>query len=110
MRALNTLSGAGTTQLVLNDIEFINPGERVLIAGADSVATATLSVQFAGSNVFSGPLAIEAGTDMSPSWLNYLLTQFMARVRGQMIATLGGTVAGARVNFLVLANGEPQPW
>jgi hypothetical protein len=109
MRALQTLSGAGTTTLALGDVEFIKKGQRVIIGGKDSVATATLSVKFAGVEVFAGPLAIESGTDMF-RWPEDVVTQFIAMQDGQMQATLGGTVAGARVNFLVLMPGEPTPW
>ena len=109
MRALNTLSTVGTTTLTLGDVQFIDVGQRVLITGADSVATATLSVTFNGNNIFSGPLPIEDGTDFAPSWQK-LLVSFIATARGQMIATLGGTVAGARVNFLILAPGESVPF
>lgn len=109
MRALNTLSAVGTTGLNLGDLEFIDAGCRVLVTGADSVATASLSISFNGTNVFSGPLPIEDGTDVAPSWQK-LLTTFVAAARGQMIATLSGTVAGARVNFLILAPGESVPF
>lgn len=108
MRGLNTLSAAGATGIALGDSEFIEPSQRVFIKGADSVATATLIVKFAGVEVFSGPLAIERGTDQPIDW-NSRLTQFMAMQRGQMTATLGGTVAGARVDFLVLNPGEDAP-
>ena len=109
MRALQTLSTVGTTSLALGDVEFIKKGQRVIIGAKDSVATATLSVKFAGVEVFSGPLAIESGTDMF-RWPEDVVTTFVAMQDGQMQATLGGTVAGARVNFLVLALGEDKPW
>jgi len=108
MRGLNTLSAVGTTTLALGDSEFIEPMQRVYVKGADSVVTATLTVKFAGVEVFTGPLAIENGTDMAQRW-NQLLTCFMAKQRGQLTATLGGTVAGARVDFLVLQGDEPMP-
>lgn len=109
MRGLNTLSAVGTTNLNLGDSEFIEPGQRVYVKGHDSVATATLVVKFAGVEVFTGPLAIEPGTDVAPEW-NRLLTCFMAKQRGQLTAVLGGTVAGARVDFLVLQADEPMPF
>lgn len=108
MRGLNTLSAVGTTTLALGDTEFIEGMQRVFIKGADSVATATLTVKFAGVEVFSGPLAIENSTDGAQRW-DQRLTQFMAMQRGQLTATLGGTVAGARVDFLVLNPGEDAP-
>lgn len=108
MRGLNTLSAVGTTNLALGDSEFIEAGQRVFIKGADSVATATLTCKFAGVEIFSGPLAIENGTDMAQRW-DQRLTQFMAMQRGQLTAVLGGTVAGARVDFLVLNPGEDAP-
>lgn len=109
MRGLNTLSAAGTTVLALGDTEFVAPSQRVYIKGHDSVATATLRVTFAGVEVFTGPLAIEPGTDVAPEWFR-LLTTFIARQNGNMIATLGGTVAGARVDFLTLQPDEPMPF
>lgn len=109
MRALQTLNTVGATTINLGDVEFIKRGQRVVIGAKDSVATATLSVKFAGVEVFAGPLAIEAGTDMF-KWPEDIVTQFVAMQDGQMQATLGGTVAGARVNFLVLMPGEPTPW
>lgn len=109
MRALNTLSTAGATTLALGDVEFITAGQTVLIAAVDSVATATLSVKFAGVEVFTGPLPIEPGTDRI-EWPGNIVTCFTAGKNGQMQATLGGTVAGCRVNFLVLNPGEPRPW
>ena len=109
MRALQTLNTVGATVISLGDVEFIKAGQRVIIGAKDSVATATLSVKFAGTEVFSGPLAIEAGTDMF-KWPEDIVTTFIAGKDGQMQATLGGTVAGARVNFLVLAQGEATPW
>lgn len=105
MRGLNTLSAAGATTLALGDSEFIEANQIVKIKGHDSVATATLTVKFAGVEVFSGPLAIETGTDVSAEWTR-MLTTFQARQRGQMTATLGGTVAGARVDFMVLQPDE----
>jgi len=109
MRGLNTLSAAGATNLALGDSEFIQAGQRVYVKGADSVATATLRVVFAGVEVFTGPLAIEDGTDFAPPWTK-LLTCFTARQNGQLSAILGGTVAGARVDFLVLSADEPMPF
>lgn len=109
MRGLNTLSTVGTTTLALGDSEFIQAGQRVYVKGWDSVATATLRVVFAGVEVFTGPLAIESGTDVPPEWTR-LLTCFTARQNGQLSAILGGTVAGARVDFLVLAADEPMPF
>ena len=108
MRGLNTLSAVGTTNIALGDSEFIEAGQRVFVKGAESVVTATLIIKFAGVEVFSGPLALEPGTDMSVDW-NRRLTQFMAMQRGQLTAVLGGTVAGARVEFLVLNPGEDAP-
>lgn len=109
MRALQTLNTVGATTIALGDVEFIKKGQRVIIGAKDSVATATLSVKFAGVEVFSGPLAIESGTDVF-RYPEDIVTQFIAMQDGQMQATLGGTVAGARVNFLVLMPGEPTPW
>lgn len=109
MRGLNTLSTVGTTVLQLGDSEFIQAGQRVFVKGADSVATATLRVVFAGVEVFTGPLAIEDGTDLAMPWTK-MLTCFTVRQNGQMSAILGGTVAGARVDFLVLAPDEPLPF
>jgi len=109
MRALNTLSTVGTTTLELSNIEFLSGNEILWVAGADSVATATLSIQFGGIDVFSGPLGIEASTD-HVSFREDLLTFFRAPRNGKVIATLGGTVAGARVNFLVQAVNEPKPF
>lgn len=109
MRGLNTLSAVGVTNLALGDSEFIQAGQRVFVKGADSVATATLRVVFAGVEVFTGPLAIETGTDVGQDW-NRLLTCFTARQNGQLSAILGGTVAGARVDFLVLSPDEPMPF
>lgn len=109
MRGLNTLSAVGTTTLALGDLEFIAKGQRVYIKGADSVATATLRVTFGGVEVFTGPLAIENGTDMAQRW-DQLLTTFVAEQSAQMQAILGGTVAGARVDFLVLNPNEPTPF
>jgi len=108
MRGLNTLSAAGATNIALGDSEFIEATQRVFIKGADSVVTATLTVKFVGVEVFSGPLAIENGTDMAQRW-DQRLTQFMAMQRGQLTAVLGGTVAGARVDVLVLNPGEDAP-
>jgi len=105
MRGLNTLSAVGTTVVALGDLEFIAPGQKVYIKGADSVATATLDVRFAGVNVFSGPLPIENSTDGAQRW-DQLLTQFRAMQSGQLQVTLGGTVAGARIDILVLDAGE----
>lgn len=109
MRGLNTLSTAGTTNLQLGDLEFIGAGQRVYVKGHDSVATATLRVVFAGVEVFTGPLAIEPGTDVAPEWTR-VLTCFQAKQNGQLSAILGGTVAGARVDFLVLNPDEPLPF
>jgi len=109
MRALQTLNTVGATSIALGDVEFIKRGQRVIIGAVDSVATAALSVKFAGVEVFSGPLAIEDGTDMF-HWPANIVTTFVATQDGQMQATLSGTVAGARVNFLVLAAGEDKPW
>ena len=109
MKALNTLSTVGVTGLNLQDLEFLSAGDRVLIAAVDSVATATLNVKYGSVDVFDGPLPIEPGTDMI-EWPANIVTMFTAQKAGKMIATLGGTVAGARVNFLVLAPGEPIPW
>lgn len=109
MRGLNTLSAVGTTGLALGDTEFISIGQRVYIKGADSVVTATLTVKFAGVEIFTGPLAIEPGTDVACEW-NRLLTCMQAKQNGQLSATLGGTVAGARVDFLVLQPDEPIPF
>lgn len=109
MRGLNTLSTVGTTNINLGDLEFIGAGQRVYVKGADSVATATLRVVFAGVEVFTGPLAIENGTDTAQRW-DQLLTCFTARQNGQLSAILGGTVAGARVDFLVLNADEPLPF
>lgn len=109
MRGLNTLSAVGTTALALGDTEFISAGQRVYVKGHDSVATATLTVKFAGVEIFTGPLAIEPGTDVAPEWTR-LLTCMQARQNGQLTATLGGTVAGARVDFLVLQPDEPMPF
>ena len=71
--------------------------------------TATLRVVFAGVEVFTGPLAIEDGTDFAQPWTK-LLTCFTARQNGQLSAILGGTVAGARIDFLVLSPDEPMPF
>lgn len=109
MRALNTLSTVGATTIALGDVEFLMAGQRVIIAGCDSVATATLTAKFAGSNVFEGPLPIEPSTD-SIRYPDQILTQFIAGGNGQLTLTLGGTVAGARVNVLILAPREPNPW
>jgi len=109
MRGLNTLSIVGATNLALGDLEFIGAGQRVYIKGADSVATATLRVVFSGVEVFTGPLAIEDGTDFAQPWTK-LLTCFQAKQNGQLSAILGGTVAGARVDFLVLNMDEPLPF
>lgn len=108
MRGLNTLSAVGATTIALGDSEFIEAGQRVFVKGADSVVTATLLIKFAGVEVFSGPLAIENTTDCAQRW-DQRLTQFMAMQRAQLTATLGGTVAGARVDFLVLNPGEEAP-
>lgn len=108
MRGLNILSTAAGA-LALGDIEFIKPGQTVLISAVDSVATATLSVKFAGVEVFSGPLPIEPGTDRI-EWPANIVTCFTAGAGGQLSATLGGTVAGCRTNFLVLNPNEPRPW
>jgi len=108
MRGLNTLSAVGTTTLALGDLEFVTQNQRVYVKGADSVATATLRVVFGGVEVFTGPLAIEPGTDMAPRWTE-LLTTFKARQNGQLSAILGGTVAGARVDFLILDPDELFP-
>jgi len=105
MRGINTLSAVGTTNLDLGDLEWVEAGQTVHIKGHDSVATATLRVVFAGVEVFTGPLAIEHGTDFAPSW-DRKLTQFKAQQRGRMSAILGGTVAGARVDFLILNPDE----
>lgn len=109
MRGLNTLSAVGTTNLQLGDLEFIGAGQRVYVKGHDSVATATLRVVFAGVEVFTGPLAIEPAADVAPEWTR-LLTCFQAKQNGQLSAILGGTVAGARVDFLVLNPDEPLPF
>jgi len=109
MRGLNTLSAVGTTNIALGDLEFIAAGQRVYVKGHDSVATATLRVVFAGMEVFTGPLAIEQGTDIGADW-NRILTCFQAKQNGQLSAILGGTVAGARVDFLVLNADEPLPF
>jgi len=109
MRGLNTLSVAGTTNLALGDLEFISLGQRVYVKGHDSVATATLRVVFGGVEVFTGPLSIEQGTDVSAEWTRGLTT-FRARQNGQLSAILGGTVAGARVDFLVLDPDEEFPF
>jgi hypothetical protein len=109
MRGLSTLSAVGTTNLALGDAEFIAAGQRVFVKGADSVATATLRVVFAGVEVFTGPLAIEDGTDFAQPWTK-LLTCFQAKQNGQLSVILGGTVAGARVDLLILNSDEPLPF
>ena len=109
MRGLNTLSAVGTTTLALGELQFLAMMQRLYVKGHDSVATATLRITFAGVEVFSGPLAIEQGTDVAPLWTT-LLTTFIAKQNGQLIATLGGTVAGARVDFLLLNPDEPTPF
>lgn len=109
MRGLNTVSAAGATNLALGDLEFINAGQQVYVKGHDSVATATLRVVFAGVELFTGPLAIEPGTDVAPEWTR-VLTTFVAPQNGNLSAILGGTVAGARVDFLVLNPNERQPF
>lgn len=108
MRALNTLNTA-TGTIALGDVEFLAPGERMLIKAADSVATATLTITFAAVNVFSGPVQIESGTDVCV-WPDNLIASWIAPMRGQVIATAGGTLAGLRVDFLVLSRGETVPW
>lgn len=105
MRALNTLSTVGTTSLTLDNVEFLNGGEFCLVAAGDSVATATLTIQYGGIDVFSGPVPIESRTD-GISFASDLCTIFRAPRNGKIIATLGGTVAGCRVNFLVLSPQE----
>jgi len=108
MRGLNTLSAAGATNIALGDSEFIEAGQRVFVKAGESVVTATLTIKFSGVEVFAGPIALEPGTDMAVQW-NTRITQFMAMQRGQMTAVLAGTVAGARVDFLVLNPGEDAP-
>jgi len=108
MRALNTLNTA-TGAIALGNVEFLMKGQRMLIKAADSVATATLTVQFAGGDAFSGPIAIEPSTD-SCRWPDQLIASFVAGGNGQVSATAGGTVAGLRVDFLVLAPGESVPF
>lgn len=109
MRALNTLSTVGATVLALGDAEFIKAGQRVLIAAVDSVATCTMIAKFNGVSVFEGPLPIEPGTDRI-EWPGNLATSFRADANGQLSIVLGGTVAGARVNILILAANESLPW
>lgn len=108
MRALNTLSTAAGV-LALGNVEFLKAGQRCIIAAVDSVATATISAQYAGADVVTGPLPIEPGTDRIEYPAN-IVTQFVAMANGQLQITLGGTVAGCRVNVLVLGPGEPTPW
>lgn len=109
MRQFNILSAVGTTTLDLGEVEFIAAGQRVLIAACDSVATATLRVTFGGIDVANGPINIEGSTDRCV-WPEDIVGSFIARAGGKMIATLGGTVAGARTNFLVLNSNESVPW
>lgn len=109
MRAVNILSTVGATALSLGDAEFVTAGQTVLIAAVDSVATATMSVKFAGVEVFTGPLPIEPGTDRI-EWPANIATCFTAGKSGQMSITLGGTVAGCRTNILILNPGEARPW
>lgn len=109
MRGLNTLSAVGTTNINIGDLEFIGVGQRVYLKGHDSVATATLRGTFAGMEFFNGPLAIEPGTDVAPEWTR-LLACFQAKQNGSMSLVLGGTVAGARVDILVLNADEPLPF
>jgi len=108
MRSLNTLSTAAGV-LALGNVEFLKAGQRCIIAAVDSVATATIDAQYAGSSVATGPLPIEPGTDQI-RFPDNIVTQFIAMANGQLQITLGGTVAGCRVNVLVLAPGEPTPW
>ena len=108
MRALNILQTAAGVA-ALGNCEFLMKGQRVLIKAADSVATATLTVQFGGGDAFSGPIAIEPSTD-SCRWPDQLITSFIAGGNGQMQITSGGTVAGLRIDILVLAPGESVPF
>lgn len=109
MRNVNTLSTVGATVIQLGDAEFISAGQTVYIAAGDSVATATLSVKFAGIEVGVGPVDIEPGTDRL-EWPGSLFTYFTAMKGGQLTATAGGTVAGLRVKVLIAAPQEPRPW
>lgn len=103
------MSTVGTTTLDLGEVEFIEAMQRVLIAACDSVATATLRVTAGGVQVANGPLNIEGSTDRC-SWPGDIVGSFIAPTRLKLIAVLGGTVAGARTNFMVLARGESLPW
>ncbi|MEY2849676.1 MAG: hypothetical protein RI885_2343 [Actinomycetota bacterium] len=103
--SLNTANG----DVNLGDLEFIPAGHRVGIKAADSVETAVLNVQVAGLNVFSGTLPVEPSTNGVYAWTN-LLTTFVVKDRSQMRVTLSGTLAGCRVDIIVLAPGEPAPW
>lgn len=113
MRGVNTLSTVGTTNITLGEAEFLYGGERVVVKAADSVATATLRITVNGNEVFNGPIGIEGNTDRCV-WPEDIITMFTVGgapdARARMVATLGGTVAGARVDFLILAPGEPIPW
>lgn len=110
MRALNTLSAVGTTNVELGEMQFVREGHVVYLAGADSVVTATLRGTMNDAMIFTGPLGIEESTDKL-GWPRDLLT--LARVPaggGNIILTLGGTVAGARLNLLDIAPNEPRPF
>lgn len=105
VQTLNTAAGAVT----LGDAEFLKRGQRCIIGAKDSVATATITAKYAGTEVATGPIAIESGTDVF-RWPEDVVTQFVAMADGQLQITLGGTAAGCRVNVLILAPGEPAPW
>lgn len=105
MRAENTLSTVGTTDITLQELQFIDAGMVVMIAAGDSVATATLRATFDGVDVFQGPVPIESRTD-GIDYQRDLATVFSTRKRGRLILTAGGTVAGLRVNILALTQRE----
>ncbi len=109
MRQVNLLATVGATALALGDVEMIDAQQRVYVFAGDSVATATLSIKLNGTEVGSGFVDIEPGTDRLEI-PGSLYTAFKAKGPGQLTATAGGTVAGLRVKILVMNPDEPNPF
>lgn len=116
MQSINTLNTVGATAVPLGDLEFVQPGMRILVSAADSVATATITGTIGGFQfILPGSVVhIEGSTDRCV-WPEDIVGSAIAgpsrNARGaRLTLTLGGTVAGCRVNVMALAPQESIPW